>query len=318
MTKRRNKVNISFIIFGISMMALSMVHFLVFWVYVNIDTIKLTFTEYNPINGSFFWNNFENYTKYLKYLFVNDGSNQHIETLNTFVNTFKAVIINLIIFPIALITAYAFYKKIYLEKFFRIIFYLPTIIIITVQVTAFRSMFNTEFGGPYAKFFSLFGYSPIWLSSDPNNNTIWPLIYAFSIISGLGTNVILLNSAMLRIPREVTEAARLDGCSFYKELTSIVIPLIMPTITTWMTAILTSVFSFIMQPMLISNNQAGSNGKYLTIPWLIFNNVSGTNGVNYTSFPYIATIGIVLSVFVMPFVLFMRWLFNRITPDVSF
>lgn len=300
------------------MLSISFLHFVIFWVYVNFDTVRLTFFRFDEITNGYVFTGFKNYADIIRHTFIEARA----ADLNMFLNTFRAIAINLIILPIALLTAYAFYKKVYGEKAFRVIFYLPSIISIVVQCSAFLAMFKTytyngeEFYGPYNSFFRLFGYAPQWLSVGSEGNTMWPLIYAFSIIAGLGTNVILMSSAMLRIPSSITEAAELDGCGFYKELFVITLPLIMPTITTWMTMILTSVFGFFMQPMLLTEGARGTDSRFYTIPWHIFDQVQ--NGASKATIPVAATFGITLSAIVLPIVALMRWLCNKFTPEVSF
>ncbi len=317
-SNNKTSSKIKLYLFVALMLSLSLFHFIVFYVYVNFDTVRLTFFRFDEIENAYVFYGFKNYADVIRHTFIERKASD----LNTFVNTFRAILINLIILPLAVITAYAFYKKVYGEKTFRVIFYLPSIISIVVQCSAFLAMFKTyvyngeEFYGPYNRFFRLFGYAPQWLSVGAEGNTMWPLIYAFAIIAGLGTNVILMSSAMLRIPVSITEASQLDGCGFYRELFSITLPLIMPTITTWVTMIIASVFGFFMQPMLLTEGARGTDNKFYTIPWAIFDQVQ--NGAAKATIPTAATLGILLSVIIMPIVALMRWLFKKLTPEVAF
>ena len=316
--KNKKLSKLKLYLFIAAMLAISFVHFIIFWVYVNYDTVRLTFFRFDDIKQAYVFNGFKNYSDIIKYTFIE----RRPSDWNTFWNTFRAILINLIILPLAVITAYAFYKKVYAEKTFRVIFYLPSIISIVVQCSAFLAMFKTytyegkELYGPYNQFFRLFGLKPEWLSTGAEGEMMWPLIYAYSIIAGLGTNVILMSSAMLRIPTSITEAAELDGCGYYRELFTITLPLIMPTITTWVTMILTSVFGFMMQPMLLTESHMGTDSKFDTIPWLVFRQVE--NGAAKANIPGAAAQGILLSVIVLPIVAVIRWLCNKFTPEVSF
>lgn len=316
--KNKKMSKLKLYLFIAIMLSISFLHFAIFWVYVNFDTVRLTFFRFDEIKNDYVFTGLKNYADMIRHTFIE----RRASDWNTFWNTFRAITINVIILPIAILTAYAFYKKVYAEKAFRVIFYLPSIISIVVQCSAFLAMFKTytyngeEFYGPYNRFFRLFGFAPQWLSVGAEGNTMWPLIYAFSIIAGLGTNVILMSSAMLRIPSSITEAAELDGCGYYRELLTITLPLIMPTITTWITMILTSVFGFVMQPMLLTEGAKGTDSKFYTIPWAVFDQVQ--NGAAKATIPGAATLGIVLSIIVLPIVSVVRWLCNKFTPDVSF
>ena len=311
-SKRKKAINWKRGLFLTALLTLSVSHFLIFWVYMNFETIRLTFFKYNMYNELTFVG-FERYVKIFKEFFILEG---HQSNLNTFLNTFRAIIINVAIFPLALYTAYSFYKKVYGEKFFRVIFYMPSVISMVALTMAYRSMFDGNIGGPVAEIFSWFDINTNqWLDVNlPDNTQIWSVIYVFSILMGLGTNVILMSGAMLRIPQEIPEALQIDGCGYFREMFSVTIPLIMPTITTWSIAIFTSVFGFMMQPMLIAVT-GGFENKAMTIPWFLFNMVQSQGKENLL---YAATLGIMFSIFMLPFTLGIRLILERFTPDVDF
>ena len=310
--KRKKPINWKRGLFLTALLTLSVSHFLIFWVYMNFETVRLTFYKYNMYNELTFVG-FERYVKIFKEFFIYDG---HESNLHTFLNTFRAIFINVVIFPLALYTAYSFYKKVYGEKFFRVIFYMPSVISMVALTMAYRSMFDGNIGGPVAEIFSWFDINTNqWLDVNlPDNTQIWSVIYVFSILMGLGTNVILMSGAMLRIPQEIPEALQIDGCGYFREMFSVTIPLIMPTITTWSIAIFTSVFGFMMQPMLIAVT-GGFENKAMTIPWFLFNMVQSQGKENLL---YAATLGIMFSIFMLPFTLGIRLILERFTPDVDF
>ena len=299
-------------IFIVSFLAISLFNFAVFWVYINFDTIRMTFCDWNQRSQSYVWNNFGNYKQILDELF-NGTDLAKIQWWNSF----RSIPINLIILPFAIITAYAFYKKTYGTTIYRVIFYLPSIISIVILTDAYCEMFKvtSDTIGPIASILKAIGIdpNPTWLSVNSENKLIWPLIYVFCIVNGLSTNVILINSAMQKIPDEISEAARLDGCNFFSEMFYVSIPLVMPTLTTWMTAIVTSVFGFYLQPMLI----AGNNPNVSTVPMVIFQAVSAGDG-NPTVLITAATYGIILSIFMLPIVLLVRLTMKKLTPKVTF
>ena len=146
--RKKKKINTKRGIFLTCLLVLSVSHFLIFWVYMNFETVRLTFFEYNMYNELEFVG-FEGYVDMFKDFFIEEDNQAY---LNMFFNTFRAILINIIIFPLALYTAYAFYKKVYFEKFFRVIFYLPSVISLVVLTMAYRSMFDGNIGGPFAKY----------------------------------------------------------------------------------------------------------------------------------------------------------------------
>lgn len=311
LNKKKKKMTWKRGMFLTGLLTLSVSHFLIFWVYMNFETVRMTFFEYKKHKAALEFVGFDGYVKLFKQFFIYPG---HEDNLKMFFNTFRAIVINIIIFPLAIYTAYAFYKKVYGEKFFRVIFYLPSVISLVALTMAYRYMFDVNVGGPIAELFNKLGASPEkWFDvGNPNNTQIWPIIYIFCILMGLGTNVILMSGAMLRIPQDIPEALQIDGCGYFREMFSVTIPLIMPTITTWAIAIFTSVFGFMMQPMLIAKT---NDPRVMTLPWWMFNLVkSGDKASQYQA----ATAGIMFSVFMMPIILVIRYVLEKVTPDVDF
>lgn len=305
-------------IFIVSFLALSLIHFAVFWCYINFDTIRLTFFRINQF-GEEIPVGLENYSRLFKDIFLQENKG----TANAFWNSFHAIGINLMILPLSVIVAYALYKKVYGYKFFRIIFYIPSIISLVVLAAAFREMFRqfddgyTTITGPAAQLLSWLGINKQWLAPYVDTDVKWSLIYTFAILNGMGTNVILISSAMNRIPKEICEASRLDGCGFFTELIHVSLPLVMPTITTWVMMIFSSVYSFFMQPMLIFDGNTGLNNMYMTAPWQIFNLVTEA-GIKQQNLVTAACLGLILTMFILPLNLLMRALLNRFTAEVSY
>lgn len=302
---------------------LTLANFAVFYVYVNFDTIKSTFQVY--VNGEYQWAGLFNYKTLVENIFSKRGTMERAG----FFNAFHALAINTIILPISIIVAYAFYKKVPGTTFYRIVFYIPSIISIVVLATAYREMFGTRIhAGPISEFLHLLGIdSPVatenvyynWMDFSDETMAVqfWPLVYIFCIFNGLGTNVILISSAMQRIPTEISEAAKLDGCGFFRELWSISLPLVISTIATWVILIFGAIFSFSFQPMFISGN-VNSAGNILTttLPWQMF--VGAQSGSSPEQLINVATSGIFLSLFVLPMTLICRLIFRKFTTEVSY
>ena len=176
-------------VFIFSLVIIPLIHLAVFWVYVNIGTVLTTFQRWDVLTGGMKWVGLDRYKTMFNEYFLG-YTNGHTALANIFWNSFRAILINAIIFPIALVASYAFYKKIPHEKFFRICFYLPSLISITVLTTVYRSLFNADFG-PITLFAkAITGTNPKFLAND--SDSMWTLIYVFCIWVGLGSNVIMM------------------------------------------------------------------------------------------------------------------------------
>ncbi len=305
-------------VFLVTLLAYPVLQYLVFWVYTAVSSIQMSF--YYPIGGEMEFVGFLNYE--LQWKDVIMGENVIMN--NALKNSFKVLIANAITLPLAIITAYAFYKKIYCEKFFRVVFYLPTMISTTVLTMAYYFMWvnspETNIIGPVAQIFNSMGLNIAWWDVMKASNVIWPLILGYSIWAGLGTNVILICGAMLRIPKEVVESGYLDGLGFWRELVTISIPLVAPTISTFVMTSVMGIFTYYMAPMLLAGygftvSEGGLNGQAYTIGWAIFNI---TKSGRYDQLVSGTALGTMFSLFALPVIILLKFVTDKLTPDVSF
>lgn len=309
--KKNTKRNL----FICSLLVVPILHFIVFWLYINARTISLAFMDWDYQTNTFKFVGFANFIDEFK------SFKARPEHLNMFFNAFRAIPINLSCLVLALIIGYAFSKHIRGEKIFRVIFYLPSMISIVILTLCYRYMFDFNPGmleGPAALFLRMIGVSyEGWSikSEDPAViSQLWSMIAIFCVWASAGINIILMSSAMSRIPESVIESAQLDGVGFWRELFQIRIPLIMPTISVFIINSMMAVTAFYVQPMLILGD-TGVQGSFDTVGWYMFRMT--TTAQNY-DMPLISTVGFILTVAVSTLVIVARIITDKITPDVDF
>lgn len=295
-------------IFIICMLAYPVLHFLIFWGYVNIDTVILSIQKFSILEGkeTFVW--FENYAR-----FFEDWSLSTSQTLKyAIVNSIGFLIFNnFILLPISIVCAYLLFKKVLGYQVFRVIFFLPSIISAVVLTMAFSFMFNTQFG------------IVVKLLRDLKLDFLIPangflgtkgvaqrMIYLYCLWAGIGYNVLLLSGAISRVPEEILEAGKIDGIGMTRELFQVIVPLIFPTISTLFIMGSMVMFTLFLQPMLLT--QGGPNGSTYTIAYYIVDLVN--NNKIYEA----ASVGILFSVVGIPIVQFIKWFMEKITPQVEF
>ena len=295
-------------IFIAELIIIPVINFIIFWVYVNFDTILLTFKRFDVPTASYVWRGFDGYISVFKSMILGGDPGE----FNAFVNSFRAILINVIILPVTFVISYSFYKKIRFRKFFQVVFFLPNIISLVVLCMMVRHMFSSDFGPIALVIEKITGHPTDWLGY--NSDKMWGIITVFCIWAGLGGNTIILCGAMQRIPEDIIEAARLDGIGFLREAWSIVLPLVMPTVGVFMIGVVTSPLSFTLQPMLIAVNP-GIDNKFMTIGWYIFTSVDTGGSGNMIQ---AATIGMMFSMLLLPVIIAVRLLVKKFTPDVQF
>ena len=294
-------------IFAISLVIYSIIHFAVFWVYINFGTIASTFQKFDYNTQRYVWYGFSNYIRAFELMVL--GGDPALN--NGFWNSFQAVGINLILLPMSIFSAYAFYKKMPMAGFFNLVFYIPQLISTSVLTLAFSYMFHAKYGPITSLIESLFGLKLELMSTQ--SNTLWPIIWIYCIWSGIGANIILLRSAMNKVPKEVSESAILEGCGFFQELWYITLPMCLSTIGIFFINTMAGAMGFLMQPMFLAGSP-GINGRFFTISWFIFSNADSADP---NTIAFVASVGILFTLINTPLIVGTRYLVKKLTPDLA-
>ena len=137
-----------------------------------------------------------------------------------FLNNFKFVIsVPLVIFA-ALVSAILLFEQFKGWKFFRVIFFLPSVLSVVVIGLIFRNAFG--YYGSVNQFLGLFGMEPKQFFIN-SNYSIFIIILAL-VWSGFGYQSLLLLAGLTSINPAVFEAAAIDGAGWWRRLWSITLP----------------------------------------------------------------------------------------------
>lgn len=309
--KSKKKIDVSRVIFTVTLMIIPIISFLVFTVYVNFNTIVMSFQHRAP-SGEYVFNAnpLKNYIDF----FRNDVMNPHSQFLTMLENSLLYFFLNdFVIVPLSVVLCFFLYKKVFMHQVFRVVFYLPCIVSMVVLVMVYSFMFDSSFGivDPILTALGLEHLIPKWgwLGTRSTANS---LIAGYCIWSGLGGNLILLASAMGRIPDELIEAGKIDGIGLFRELWSIIIPLIGTTLATLYMMGTTVIFTFFMQVKLISGG--GPNGKTFTLMLYIVEVVKADT----RDLSGAATVGMTIALIGTPLVLLTRWAVDKIFPAYEY
>ncbi len=308
--KRRKKRNEY--LFVVSLIAWPVIHFLMFWLYVNIESFMRIFQTYSPIRGEYVWSGVDDLVRTFQQMVLGENEIMNRAMWNSVFSIIPGLFI---ILPLAFITAYAFYKHVPGERLFRVLFYLPSMISIVVLTMCYKYLFDPTFGSIRLLFENLFGVDWQWLTPSTDNPLVWPLIYLYCVWAGLGSNVILMSGAMQRIPKEIAESAKLEGIGFWREAWSITLPLTMTTVSNFIVLAIMGMFSFLMQPMLLTSEGGGPEGMTLTVAMYVF--VRTNSGIESQAKSAI-TVGILFSLLFGWVVLVAKVLLDKFTPKIEF
>jgi len=288
-------------LFCYTMLLPTIAAFAVFYVWINFNSILMAFQHYTG-SGKFEYSLY-NFRQIISYLGTPD-SDLRIGFFNTLIYFAVGLCINL---PLSFLFSYFLFKKVTGYKFFRVIFMLPSIISAVVYVTVYVNVLN--FDGPiYTIVKKLFGYEIPSLLAQ--NSTATPTIIMYTLWTGFGTSIILFQSAMSRLPREVIECGQLDGIPWWREMLQIVTPMIWPTVYTMIVLQVTGLFNG-GGPILLFGT--GGGNRTMTLSYYIFRAVYENAG---TEFP--AAVGVFFTLFSFPLVLLVRWGLGKVDPGVEY
>ncbi|WP_210571597.1 carbohydrate ABC transporter permease [Streptomyces sp. GESEQ-4] len=113
-----------------------------------------------------------------------------------------------------------------LRGMFRTVFFAPVVTNVVAVALIWQYAFND--GGTVNKVLGAVGFAgPNWLD-DPN--LAMPVVILLGIWRNFGIAMVLFLAGLQAIPRDVYEAAALDGAGRWRQLRHITLPLLLPTI----------------------------------------------------------------------------------------
>ena len=296
-------------LFCYSMVAVAVINFIIFYVVVNFNSILMAFQEFTGYDENYqeqYVYSFANFERFFKEINLPNSS-----VAVAFRNTLKYFFANILItIPASYFVSYLLYKKVKGCSAFRFIFFLPSVISAVVYVTVFKN-FITVFG-PLDMILSIFGYKMPPLLNSPETATA--TIIAYTIWTGLGINMILYEGAMRRVPKEVIEACKMDGGTWYHELFSIITPLVWPTLSTTLILAITGLFTSTGPILLFSEAGTVPGGNdTTTIAFFIFQKTQQGGALEYP-----AAIGVFFTLVSLPIVVLVRKVFKWINSGAEY
>ena len=153
------------------------------------------------------------------------------------------------------------------QMFYRALFYLPLVNSAILVAMVWRWIFNPNPFGLANAVLAVFGVSPHpWIgSSDEAMAAV--ILSTVLIIPGGG--VVLYSAAIGGIPKELYEAADVEGAGWYAKWRHITIPLLRPT-TLYLVVVYTIMAFQVFERVYIMTNGGGPNNATITIVQLIY------------------------------------------------
>lgn len=276
---------------------LPMLHFSIFYLAVNVSYFTMAFQKYSyATDGS------------VGYVVSFAGLSNFKKVISMFAQAVNQDMLlnSLIIYAvdflcgtvIAVLFSFYIYKKYMGSGFFRVMLYLPQVLSSVVLTILFQNIFNHVFEAEI-EFSSVLLYF-VWTS--------------------FGVNILMYTGAMSGINDAISESCQLDGAGAFQELWFITIPMIFPTIVTFIVLGITKLFT----------NQAGlytffrDQSEWKTIGYYMYINTLKSDMVatesavgQYLSYPEVSAMGLLITAIILPITLFVRHMLEKFGPKVD-
>lgn len=181
------------------------------------QTIILSFLDYSKDIYAPTFAGFENYVQ----LFHSK------EFYTTLFNTFLFLILVVpILAVLPLIVAIFINQKIRGINIYKVLIYLPVVVSIVVVAIAFKWLYAQE--GILNYIIELIGFQPIGWLTDTKFAMLSVAIV--TIYKGIGHYMMIYLSALIGVPKDLYEAAEVDGASEFRKHLTVTVPHLMPVI----------------------------------------------------------------------------------------
>lgn len=267
----RKKKSISYAKWGYIFILPFFITFLIFSLIPLVDTVRYSFYEYYRSGIKEIGPNFIGMANYLS-LLKSDMFKYSANTLILWVIGFVPQIV------IALVLACWFTDarlKIHGQQFFKVVIYLPNLIMASAFALLFFTMFSTN--GPINSILMSLGWveKPIdFMGSVIGTRS---LVGFMNFLMWFGNTTIMLMAAVMGISMDIFEASELDGCNSIKRFFYITLPLIRPILAyTLITSIIGGLQMFDV-PQILTNGQGNPDRTSMTLIMFLNSHLKSKN-----------------------------------------
>ncbi len=162
---------------------------------------------------------------------------------------------------LAIWLAHLLNRRLRLQTLFRISLLLPNVTSVVAVVVIFSQLFGRDFG-LINWMLSWFGAGNIdWAAGTATSHVALSVMIMWR---WTGYNALIFLAAMQAVPRELYEAATLDGASNFRQLRSVTLPMIRPTIIFVVIVSTIGAMQIIAEPMLFAQSTGSGGGTFAT------------------------------------------------------
>lgn len=193
-----------------------------------------------------------------------------------------------------------------LSYFFRTAYFLPVLLSGAAVAVTLGYLFHKDFG-VINYYLGLLGVQKIpWLTDS--NVVLWSVSLT-TVWRNLGFTFIIYLGGISSLPREILEAAEVDGASGLRKLRTIILPLLSPTILFATVTDIIKMLQFFDEPFIMTRGGPGDASR--TVVMMMYESAFGNLEFGYGSAIALVLFAVILAVTGVQFVLSRRWVFYQ-------
>jgi len=135
------------------------------------------------------------------------------------------------------------------QAFFRTALFAPVVTTLVAVAIVWRYLFHTRYGWVNQGLAAV-GIDPVDWLGDPHWSM--PTIILLAVWKNFGNNMVILLAALQAIPRELYEAARIDGAGIRQEFVHVTIPSLGPTLSLVSILTMAGYFQLLAEPYVMT------------------------------------------------------------------
>jgi raffinose/stachyose/melibiose transport system permease protein len=183
------------------------------------------------------------------------------------INNFKYAVISVVLqVGFALVLAYILENQVFrrVAPFFRVVYFMPVMISISVIALLFGFVYNPQMGllNSFLELVGLESLAKVWLG---NSTTAIYAVIAMSQWQSIGFIMMLFIVAIQKIPKELYEAADIDGAGSIRKFFSVTVPQVKETIFVNTLITITGSMLVFNEPYILTNGGPGFSSMTMSV-----------------------------------------------------
>lgn len=176
---------------------------------------------------------------------------------------------------------------------FRTLYFMPVIISLAISGLLWAMLFEPNFGAinSVLRAVGLGAYTPLWLAGT---NTVMPSVIIVSVWQSLGFYLVIFFAALQSVPKELYEAAELDGANAWTRFMNVTVPTIRPVIL--IVVVLNTINGIKVFDQIWVMTAGGPNYASATLGTYLYAIAFGAMGASNSRLGYATAIAIVILV----------------------